>query len=174
MFATIPVASMIGMGIAVIFFLVASAHESAVIAAIVTGVVILASQLLSTADPLGFANEHARELLFGLLAYIPLGVGWSMFRWWKVLKRWSKEIVAVKDEWKPGWQNNTWDEYLSLRIPKPSDNKDRIVFWIAYWPLSVFAFIAFDFLADCGRWLYERISGIYQAMADRVLEGLKK
>lgn len=132
-------------------------------------------QFFTIADPWGWLEDHKYAALIAATVYIPVGVGWSLFRWWKTLQKSAAEIRDYKADFdkNPNKSWSSWDAYVKAHLPSASANKERIVCWIAYWPFSAAAYLLIDLLTDIGEWIYAKLSGLYQAMVDRVAESLK-
>ena len=152
---------------------IAAASDSFAAAFWFTVIGLAVLQFVTVADPWGFVASHPRMTIAAALAYLPIGVGWSMFRWWKLLQKSAAVLKSEKQSWKPGTYYKSWDEYIAERLPTASRNKERIVCWIAYWPFSIAAYLLIDFLQEAAEWVYARISRIYTSMADKVKASLK-
>lgn len=136
----------------------------------VIGLAVL--QLVTAANPWGWVADNPKTFLACAAAYIPIGIGWSLFRWLKLLKSSAVNILKDKDSFTPNAYYASWEVFVAKRFPNASKNKDRIICWIVYWPFSVLAYLLLDFLREFGNWIYDKISGIYKAMADRVKDSL--
>lgn len=156
----------------VLFLFIAAASDNCWTAFWSMAIGLALLQFASSADPWGFVAEHRFAAAISAIAYLPLGVGWSLFRWWKTLQRAAVQLKAEKPKWEPDMAYKTWETYVDRRMPSPSQNKERIVCWIAYWPFSIAAYLLIDFLREVCDWIYVKISGMYRAMADRVKASL--
>jgi len=74
------------------------------------------------------------------------GVDWSAFDW-------GAFLIERRSNWS--------DLPLSAR-----DNKGRILFWMAWWPVSMAATFLDDPLRRLGLFLYRRLSGLFQKISD--------
>ncbi len=153
--------------VAVVLFIAAS-NDSLMVAFWTTIIGFAAFQLLSNADPWGYVRENPKDIAFWAAAYFPIGVAWSFFRFWRVLKNKGASLLQLKPNFKPDWRDKTWAEYVNNEMPKARHNKSRIVCWITYWPFSASAYVLVDILCDLGNWLYSLFSGLYQRLADHV------
>lgn len=154
--------------VAAVLLCIAANSDSFFWGVAVTVAGLLGFQLLTTTDPLGYIENHPKDIALWAAAYLPIGIAWSFFRWWRVLKNKGAEILADKADFKPGYGGKTWKEFVDNRMPKAGDNKQRIVCWIMYWPFSAASYVLFDILCDIGNWLYAQLSGLYTRMADHV------
>lgn len=68
-----------------------------------------------------------------VVAYVVIGVLWSMFRYRMAIIDYVSSISKV-------------DEYTSVSIVKPSSYTSRIVEWIVCWPVSVVGYLIKDIL----------------------------
>lgn len=155
---------------AVLLFIlfVAAANDSLSTLVWFTIIGFLVLQFVTVADPFGWAMRNPWAVAMAVIAYIPAGVGWSTFRWWKLLNAAASDIREEKPNYKPRWSTDTWEKYVSDNLPKPSRHKEEIILWIAYWPFSLLAYALIDFLQELGELVYAKISKIYQSMADRI------
>lgn len=129
-------------------------------------------QFFTLANPVGFVVAHPWPMAIAAAAYLPVGVGWSVFRWWRLLQSAASSLKKEKATWKSSGWYKTWDEYVTSQLPRASSSKDRIIYWITYWPFSVAAYLLIDLLRDVGEWVYAKISGMYTAMVDKVKASL--
>jgi hypothetical protein len=152
---------------------IAAANDSFAAAFWFTVIGLALLQFITIADPWSWVTEHRYLLTIGAAAYIPIGVGWSLFRWWKLLKKEAAELRKEKATWDAGRHNSTtWPEYVKRHLPRPSSHKSEIICWITYWPFSAAAYLLLDLLYDIGDWIYTKLSGFYQTMVDRVAASL--
>lgn len=155
----------------VVLFL-AAYNDSIGVAFLATVIGFLAFQFLSKADPWGYVQQHPKDLAFWALAYFPIGIAWSFFRWWRVLNTRAADLMRNKDTWTPAYGETSWADHVKKYMPKASNHKSSISCWITYWPFSVAAYLLVDILCDIGNWIYNLISGLYQRLADHVTNSL--
>lgn len=115
---------------------------------LVIGLAIL--QVVTIANPLGWVKAHPYTVLAIAGAYLPVGVGWSIFRWRNVLAKAADLLRAEKASWRPS-AYATWNDYVRSSLPSATRNKSRIVGWIGYWPFSMADYLFFDMLYDIHR-----------------------
>lgn len=150
--------------VSVVLFLTAY-NDSMGFAFVTTIVGLLAFQFLSNVDPWGYIKDNPKDLAFWAAAYFPIGIAWSFFRWWHVLKDKGAELLKYRSHYS---DPNRWTEYVKSHMPTASNNKSSITCWITYWPFSVASYLLVDILCDIGNWIYSLISGLYQRLADHV------
>jgi hypothetical protein len=156
----------------VLLLFIAAAKDSFAAAFWFTVIGLALLQFVTIADPLSWVKAHPYAIGIGAAAYLPIGVGWSLFRWWKILQKAAVEIRKEKGNWSPSNYWSSWDSYVKYHLPSASANKERIVCWITYWPFSAAAYLLIDLLYDIGDWIYTKLSGFYQSMVDRVAASL--
>lgn len=156
-----------------LFLFIAAANDSFAVALWFTVIGLALLQFASIADPWAWATCHPKTLVAVAAAYFPIGVGWSLFRWWKMLQKAAAEIKSDRGRFNQSTIYPTWEEWVKGHLPKASLNKDRIICWITYWPFSAAAYLLLDLLREIGEWVYAKISRLYQSLADRVAASLK-
>jgi hypothetical protein len=97
--------------------------------------------------------------------YLPLGVCWSLFRWNWIVGNAITELLKSRKSY--GDDKERWAEYVDDYTPKASSNKERICFWIAYWPLSIAWFVVSDFITELVEKIYARIAKWFDAISER-------
>jgi hypothetical protein len=117
--------------------------------------------------------------------YLLLGITWATAKWVRILvkirnayREWRKNNPDMEPDSLAKELNLPYEllrKHLKLVEGKPkvdvSDYKTRIMGWIAYWPISALLWILGDLLADTFEMIYQSIRGLYQGMADRILNG---
>ena len=152
---------------------IAAANDSFAAAFWFTVIGLAVLQFFTIADPWDWIKDHRFALAIGAVAYFPVGVGWSLFRWWKLLQKTAADIRRDRknfDAHKGAW--SSWEAYVKSHLPSASSHKEEIICWITYWPFSVAAYLLLDLLQDIGNWIYRKLSGFYQAMVDKVAASL--
>ena len=94
----------------------------------------------------------------GVLIYIVIGVCWSFFKWIKFL-------IAERNDCKE-WGTK------DVKIPQASKYKSTIIFWTAYWPISVIRYVLGSLLEDLFTFVWKRFSSLYQRVADKIFADL--
>ena len=57
-------------------------------------------------------------------------------------------------------------------LPDSSNNKEKIVTWILYWPTSVFWTILNDPMVRLANWIYNKFGNVYAAIANSVFKNV--
>lgn len=116
-------------------------------------------------------------------AYYVIGVLWGFVKWYLFVldqrEVYDTEKVAwlatrrVKDTSRvPDHLRNEWRNYVRVRKPPMAErplartNKQRIVRWISFWPVSLLWTIVDDFVKRIAEALYRMIAGWYQHVAN--------
>lgn len=60
---------------------------------------------------------------------------------------------------------------LSIR-PKVSNNKEAIILWIMYWPMSMIWFVISDLMRDLAEAAYNSVATMFQSISDRMFKNL--
>jgi hypothetical protein len=139
-------------------------------------------------------------LLF-VVAYLAIGAGWSMFRFYGWYKDRIEQIAEDKDAWlewpsdhkywpdkkdKNGnrtqisnkeltseQQKIEWANHVDEHAPKAWNYKAKIFVWWVYWPFDMVYYVLFDLLRDLWEWLYSWVSQIFERIAQRLRDSIK-
>lgn len=153
----------------VIMLFIATSNDSLSFAFWVTVAGLAGFQILTEVDPWGFVKENPKALGLAAFLYLPAGVLWSFYRWWRLLKNTAADLVAEKKEGHWGGRSpSDWTRHKNAMMPSAAKNKGRISCWIGYWPFSIASYLLVDLLGEIGNWIYVQISGAYQRMADSI------
>lgn len=157
------------MAVAGVLLFIAAYNDSLAVTFWVTVAALLGFQFLTSVDPWGYVRDNPKDIAFWALAYLPIGVAWSFFRWWRVLKDAAANLLSYRHHYS---DQHRWEEHVRDHMPKAANNKSSIVCWITYWPFSVASYLLVDILCDIGNWIYNLFSGLYQRVADHVTASL--
>lgn len=103
---------------------------------------------------------------YAALAYVPVGVIWSIFRY----RKYTKEIVKKV-------QAGDMDDHHALRLVRLSENKAKITYWVAAWPMSLVGRILGDIYDAIESVVVKLFKGTYariSADAEAQIKGIKK
>jgi hypothetical protein len=114
-------------------------------------VTIVALQLFSDLNPFAWIKNHPWEILFGALAYLPIGGLYSIPKWYFFLVDYIKEHQ--------GWANYK---------PSVSGNKNRILTWIVYWPFSLIGLIIDKPITAIATGIYNLFTKTYSNILEKV------
>ena len=109
---------------------------------------------------------------YGLLAYIPTGIGWSIFRWKRHCKRaFSSYSPDTKD-------NDPWTGALSskqdlIRLLDPKRQMNKIITWIFVWPFSFLDNLIGDIIDLVRDFVKKYLIQIYNNIAGNYLDQIK-
>jgi hypothetical protein len=141
------------------------------------------------------------ELLAGVGVYLGLGVVWSLAKWRLVCTEIRDKFYevrtkflednnlgdAVPTDWSDRWleelNNTTWsdrEDSWSRRkiraikdvIPLARNHKNYIMFWMGYWPISMFWFFLHDMIEKLFQRIYDFFAGMFQRIANGVFSGI--
>ncbi len=153
-----------------------------------TGIVTLAVTLAAInflGTPFfGYVLHNPLTILAWMAAYLAIGAGWSMFKWWRyVLAQRERYDELRKDflqDYKeaPGkTQKEEWKRRLDMydvdARPEAGSyrNKPRICNWIMYWPWSLLWALINDPVRWAGRQIHKAISSAMQKISDIGFKG---
>lgn len=147
-----------------------------------------------------FANPLLCLGFFG--AYLAVGVVWSFIKWgifcndikdgYCAVKRefFKKNNIAgpsrkepipdnFQDKWIDTIRDHSWHEEqhwtvnsIEDIIPAVSRYKATILFWMAYWPVSLLWSLLHDFIERLFNRIYLLLSGAFQSLANRTFAGI--
>ena len=65
----------------------------------------------------------------------------------------------------------TEERYFSIRsienvVPKAGENKERIIFWMMFWPADMIIFFLRDLLVELWEFIYMRVQKLYQKISN--------
>jgi hypothetical protein len=141
-----------------------SVFNEALIASMVIGVFAIMVALFVFDAPL---EKVTPRTLWGWLllvtGYLSIGAIWSFFKF----------RCEYAEECRRGFSSRFDREldcqaFLEKHGPSVSDFHERIIGWIAWWPISVAIYCLFDLLMHLCERVYELLSGIYEGIAKRV------
>ncbi len=131
-----------------------------------------------------YIENNPWTIAYAVGAYFAIGTVWSVIKWWFVLlkKRDQYEtfrssylkrngitgelIGQQKDDFKTKLREEFgWNKSFP---PQASENKARIIAWMAYWPFSMFSTVLGDILVRVFKKIYDILeyifSGIYRSI----------
>lgn len=119
-------------------------------------------------NPFVWIHQNPGTAITAIILYSAIGALWSLFKWWKRVT--SPELQKAMADAKKQHEEESPDcgpkDYMnSFRFPdkaKVSANKDRIVSWIALWPLSMIGFLVGDVLLEFFNRIYDWLASIYE------------
>lgn len=106
-----------------------------------------------------FVKDNPVTIILMSISYFFIGIIWSIVKWYFYLQGW-KMYYFKKESKKNG--------ISSGNIPKGSENKNRIITWISYWPFSMLWTIINEPARKISMYIYSKIEGIYDKMAKSV------
>jgi hypothetical protein len=151
---------------------------------------LVGAQCFHLADILGFMQHHTVESLVGVGMFLVVGVVWSFAKWFFFLVNFRDKFRELRTAWfvnnkldptQPlpddlklksegvdpfGWSYRAWH---NMQKPRASDNKSRIIGWMAFWPFSMVGTLLNDPIRKLFTWLFNQLKGLYQRMADKIL-----
>ena len=101
-----------------------------------------------------------QTIVIAIAIYAIVGIIWSAFRWFKYVKSHAEEYRKI-------YGNTLKEDRMRelKRMVDVTDNKSKIVGWVAWWPWSMF----WNLLGDFFTFVYEQVQGIYQKIADKAV-----
>ena len=130
-------------------------------------------------------NPTSALLYFGI--YVLVGIAWSFGKWWNKLAKYTRKVKEAKKKYgnnikdigdEFGWYSVDSKKELQDRIksnmPKAIKQKDKIVAWIAFWPISLTATLLNDPIRRFFNWIYDALSTIYGKIQKRFEKILMK
>jgi hypothetical protein len=130
-----------------------------------------------------WAVEHAFDIAMYIVAYLAIGVAWSVIKWYLFVLRSAGEYIELVAEFN-SFDNDkrtvSWDNYLRRHTswnktypPSALDNKSKIVDWIAFWWYSVFRTVLGDWMHALCVGVFNMFYNIFDAIAKSVFSGIE-
>lgn len=128
---------------------------------------LLGVQFLTELSPFGYAWRNPVNILSGFIAYFIIGIIWSYFKWGfflgrevdkfkqykrrflekhnisgdkvpsNLLKEFAESIRGRHYNTATNKENVTAEDIREWITPRPRDYKEKIMYWIAWWPTSL-------------------------------------
>ncbi len=145
-------------------------------------VFVLLISLFGDAKILAYIKNNPFDVVRLGVLYTIIGFGWGIAKYFYVSKRVANKIDSIKYDFNNDLENitkahnkhkigekteqvdpeNVWKTYLKSELDY-EDKKQldfyhqgtRIVFWMAYWPISLFWTLFTDILRNFAEWCYE-------------------
>ena len=112
------------------------------------------------------------------LCYIGVGLGWAIFKFVVMLNAAKNTYIEDKKEYLSGderteemWIHKVKHSYDGVQsyAPTVTENKEEIMFWLIWWPFSIFSFFLQDVMTGICRQLWKLVSGILNGIRVSVL-----
>lgn len=133
---------------------------------------VVSTALLGFAAYLIFQPPTA-WLMYGALAYLPIGFLWSFFRYRRHVGTMVKQFNAYVKENKDNPQADLRYQRNSLdRESKISHNVDRVTYWVALWPISVVQSILDDVIAAIEHFVTKTLRRLYDGIRNSALKNV--
>lgn len=110
-----------------------------------------------------YIKDNPGVILIILLIYIVVGVVWSFIKWYFFL-------LGLKDKIH-SWTNI--DSYTKCKF-EASYNKERIINWMIYWPISAIWTLINQPIRKIFNRIYTGVEKQFQRISDNVTDGFKK
>lgn len=108
----------------------------------------------------GFLFQSPKQSILYILAYFGIGVVWSFVKWYFFLLNWRDKLL----------KQESVDAY---DIPKAKHEYGRIISWMSYWMFSMAWTIVNDPVKRTFKFLFARLEGVYQKIADKMFADIK-
>lgn len=119
-----------------------------------------------------YTSHHILQVILYIAIYTALGVIWSFYKWYLLLLKakikYDKKVLDLDET--VSEDKGYMKTFKEVNTPKASKNKDRIISWMIYWPLSIIGYILSDPISKFFNWIYSKVSGGYDRMTARVFK----
>ena len=140
---------------------------------------VLLIHLFGNATFLSYVKDNPWDIVRWGVLYAIIGFGWAVCKYFYVAKRVSNAIDAIKKDFGKNikritkewvWSNKdkevdlelVWQNYLKREMDYEDREKmsfryqgGKIIFWMSYWPISMFWTFFTDILKNAFKWMYE-------------------
>lgn len=137
--------------------------------------------VLTDFNPVPWVLEDPLRAAAYVVGYIFCGVVWAFAKWYMFLREKRAEYALVRDELRAEFARirsggETYPKWVERRHnypPRAMGNRERLQFWMAWWPFSFIATFTGELLLRFFQNLYRALSGSFDSMSDRVFGGFK-
>jgi hypothetical protein len=113
-----------------------------------------------------YIAENPGNVILCVLGYLFLGVFWSLLKWHLYLKH----LVQKSNQNKSGF----FSSGVSESRFEVSENKQRIINWMTYWPCSALWTLVDHPVRKLFLYIFSIVEKTYQRMSDNAKKGLVK
>lgn len=136
-------------------------------------------------------HNNLLSTMFAVCLYIPIGLGWSVFKIYERAKKFKQNVLDNKiesiqklEEYKKQRDRfskeecdmpieDLWKSHIKKEIADfLRTNKQNIIFWSIYWPFSMISYILKDLLYDIFKYFVDKISGVYEKIVNKVFKDI--
>lgn len=139
-------------------------------------------------------KDHPWDFVRILILYAAIGFGWGCVKFYYVSQRIANKIKNIKQEFTENFKSiskdyqrnhsnsNTdsatiWDWYMRHELSHEEQRKlsffhqgTKIIFWMSYWPISMFWTMFTDILKNAFTWAYETfLVNIFKSIHTRTI-----
>lgn len=131
------------------------------------------------------------QIVLYLSIYFITGAIYSVIRWWIFLISWKHKyysiteklfIEAFKHNAKPieftidnlreHLENSNFYPSSNIKIPFAKYNKDTIISWIVFWPISVISWALLDLVIDISTLIYKKLINVYDYITIKTISSV--
>jgi len=113
---------------------------------------------------ISYAIQNPVNVILIVLGYIVLGLAWSLVKWYLYLTNLRNYFQ---------FKGLTIDSYRRDKF-KASENKERILGWMMYWPMSISWTIINDPVRKIFMGIFNRFNGLFDRISDRITKDPEK
>lgn len=110
--------------------------------------------------------DNPFDTLLLTVCYFTIGLTWSIIKFWIYMNDVSKRVIQEA-------QLDKTDEQIERDIRYKID-KDKIIFWISYWPISIIWSLFSDVLTNIGSFIVNKWSSLFDKIINDVIDKTKK
>jgi hypothetical protein len=116
-------------------------------------------------------KSNITGLLMWLGIYLIVGIVWSFFKWYKIVKHAKAKYLKAQREYqktiKDGNSHIPFNKMLTF-LPKVNEWKASITSWILFWPFSTLRYAFGTMLIDFMDAIISRLKGLYDSITLKV------
>jgi hypothetical protein len=167
--------------------IIAVINEADFIAGFLFVLTLVLCQWVFNIDIWWWVQNNPFKLLMFSVAYLLVGVIWSLFKWFRFVKSELEKCEQCKIQFLtsrnypptasiPSELSERWERVLEINgwPPKPSAHKVESARFIVTWPISVFWAIMRDFFVWVAEKAYSSVEALYQKISDRMFSSITK
>lgn len=111
---------------------------------------------------LNYVSENPGQIILYVFFYLVVGTIWSFVKWYLYL-------VEMRNHYREYGSSSYYRENYSL-----NQNKERILNWMLYWPLSALWILINQPIRKMFKWIIKTFGSQYQKISDNVFKDLNE
>lgn len=99
--------------------------------------------------------------------YLFIGLGWSLFKWYKYVK-FKYKYYKDQVDYKTSRGQTIGEGLINYNRPVASQNKSSIIAWMLYWPFSVLRYVLGSLVGDLLEAIFSAVEKRFDSITAKV------